>query len=111
MYHNEQSVAIRQTHCHRALLIVRVIGIGDRDRERIGKYRCSFVKTNPVLSKVLSRFTEVPLKLYRHWNRLRQDQRTVVKEFTRAPASFGSRVYSSEVVRFGSYVLFLCLIR
>jgi hypothetical protein len=56
MYHDKQSMAIRQTYGNPALLVVRMIWIRNRDREAIGENRGSLAEIDSMLSKVVSGF-------------------------------------------------------
>ncbi len=52
MYHDKQPMAIRQADRHPAFLVVRMIGIWNRDREGVSKNRGSLVELNPMLSQI-----------------------------------------------------------
>jgi hypothetical protein len=62
VYHDEQALAMRDAHDHPTLLVVRVVRVGDRDRQRVGKYSARFVETDPVPLLVAPRFAWIPLE-------------------------------------------------
>ena len=63
MYHNEQAPATRQSHSQPALLVFRVIGIRDGDREGINENRGGLIEIDTVLSQIALGLTRIPLKL------------------------------------------------
>jgi hypothetical protein len=78
MYHNEQALAIRETHRHPALFIFRMVGIGNGDRQRIGKNSGGLSEIDPVFPQILPRLAFIPLKLDWH-SGIKQERRLIVK--------------------------------
>ncbi len=59
-------MAIRETDGHPPLFIFRMVGISDRDRQRIAENGRLLSKIDPMFSQILPRLALIPLKLDWH---------------------------------------------
>ncbi len=66
VYHDEETLAIRESHRYPAFFVLRMIGVRDGDGEGVGKNGRRFSEIDPVLSWIAPGFPGVPFKLDRH---------------------------------------------
>ena len=82
MNHNENAMPQRPADQQKPRLVVRMVWIRHRDRERVRERRTRFVEGDPVFSEIRGCFPGIPTETQSHLSNLSRHQRTRMTEKT-----------------------------
>ena len=66
VYHDEQALAMRDAHDHPTLLVVRMVRVGNRDRQQVGKHSARFVEADPMPLQIAPFLPRIRFEPSRH---------------------------------------------